>query len=289
MKKIKFLLSSIAVMAIMQTPLNVQGLEYCNSLTYIITDDSAVITGVCGNPGVLNLPSHIGSKPVTEIRENAFYKCESLKSVTIPKSIKKIGHHAFFECTSLNTAEINADITTLPEGIFYGCKNLSTISISENPTEIESYAFYGCEDLESFIVPQSVDNIGEYAFAHCSNLSEVKFNSTLKTIDECAFFSCSNLKKFNLPKHLLSIGNFAIGFSEKGLQKDVTVTGISGSVAEHYAMSNNINYKNRVYYEKTHTSDFKNLISTLLWISSVIIYIIIMRIVLLKKTLIIQK
>lgn len=288
MKKIKFLLSSLAAMAVIQNPFYAYGLEYCNSLNYIITNDNVVITGVIGNPESLNLPASINGRPVTEIRENAFYKCKSLKSITIPKSVSEIGHHAFFECTSLHTVEINADISSIPEGAFYGCKNLSVINISENPVKIDDYAFYGCEGLKSFDMPQSIDNIGKYSFAYCSNLSEIQFNSTLKTIDECAFFACRNLEKFNLPKKLRSIGNFAIGFSENGHEKNVVITGVSDSAAEHYAISNNINYKNRIYYENSKTADLKNIIPTLIWLASAIIYITIMYIIIKKKNIFIS-
>ena len=35
---------------------------------------------------------------VTSIRENAFYVCRDLTSVTIPNSVKSIGRYAFMDC-----------------------------------------------------------------------------------------------------------------------------------------------------------------------------------------------
>ena len=82
------------------------------------------------------------------IENNAFYKCTSLISVTIPNSITNIGDSAFFGCTSLTS--IN-----LP---------YSVISIAD-------YVFSSCSSLTRVIIPNSVMSMGEFAFESCSRLT----------------------------------------------------------------------------------------------------------------------
>lgn len=80
--------------------------------------DKAVITGFEGDRKLICIPEFIDGKSVSEIRENAFYRCKSLEKVIIPKSVEKVGHHAFYECSSLETAIIEGSINTVEEGSF---------------------------------------------------------------------------------------------------------------------------------------------------------------------------
>ncbi|OQB13377.1 MAG: hypothetical protein BWY15_01841 [Firmicutes bacterium ADurb.Bin193] len=64
------------------------------------------ITGYSGNGGIVMIPQTIGGVTVTTIGEYAFFRCNSLISVTIPNSV-----------------------TTIEEGAFYSCENLTSVTI----------------------------------------------------------------------------------------------------------------------------------------------------------------
>lgn len=281
MKKLK-LTFTIAVIFIMTITgsLKASCLDYCKLIQYSISHNEAVITGFTGEPEILDLPSVIDGKPVTEIRENAFYKCETLKKISIPKSVSLIGHHAFYGCKSLESVEINGNIQQLPEGIFYGCENLESVDLNIQPSALGSYAFYGCRSLSEFTVPSSVINIGGYCFGECLRLNKVTLNSSLKNIEEYAFYNCANLEKINLPETLLSIGQQAIGYSKNGRSETITITGSTNSIAENYAVTNEIKFRSRVrYINPDKISD--NFISQFFtWLSFAIVYILIMTVLL---------
>ena len=88
---------------------------------------------------------------VETIEKNAFkYNYSSLRSVTLPSSLKTIGDEAFYYS--------------------YGFKNLT---IPEGVTTIAPYAFYYCNGLQKLVLPSSLDSIGNNAFYECNNLSSV--------------------------------------------------------------------------------------------------------------------
>lgn len=284
MKKLRFVISAIAVSVMaLGNSFSTHALDYCGSLTYIVSGNEAVITGYKGSPEVIDLPSQIDGVPVTEIRENAFYKCSTLKVIVIPESVSKIGNYAFFECTSLETAEINAGIPTIPEGAFYGCESLENISLNTNITSVEDYAFFGCRSIEQFDFPVSVTDIGAYSFAGCSGLTDVKLSGKLKNIEPYSFYNCVSLKKINLPESLLSIGQYAIGFSDSGVSETVTVTGISDSIAEYYAESSGLKFKSRIYYENSSIINAKTAAGLFGWLAFAIVYALLMYIIILKS------
>ena len=64
---------------------------------------------------------------VTEIKNYAFYICDSITSVTIPDSVTSIGDDAFRYCDSLTSVTIGNSVTSIGEWAFYGCDSLSTV------------------------------------------------------------------------------------------------------------------------------------------------------------------
>lgn len=85
---------------------------------------------------------------VTGIGEEAFRQCASLKSVTIPASVKLIDYAAFQECESLENVEIVESVTEIGHYAFDGCKSLKSVTIPASVKKILEGAFQGCTSLE---------------------------------------------------------------------------------------------------------------------------------------------
>ena len=76
------------------------------SFTYEIVSDHATITGCSRDVvGDMVVPDNINGVPVTAIGPNAFSKCFTLKSVTIPSSVKKVGSCAFDSCKTKDSGD----------------------------------------------------------------------------------------------------------------------------------------------------------------------------------------
>ncbi|MBO5861199.1 MAG: leucine-rich repeat domain-containing protein, partial [Alistipes sp.] len=80
----------------------------------------------------------------TTIGEEAFDRCKSLTSVTIPDSVATIGKWAFL-----------------------GFENLSRITIPDSVKRIEWEAFMGCRSLKTLTIGKDVRKIGYRAFKDC--------------------------------------------------------------------------------------------------------------------------
>ena len=141
---------------------------------------------------------------VTTIDARAFYKCTSLSSVTIPKSLINIYGGAFKECINLKEVHISdlaawckikfgsSDSNPLyyAHNLYLNDELITDLVIPNSITTIEAHAFYGCSGLTSVTIPNSVTSIGESAFSECSGLTSITISNSVTSIGESAFGKC---------------------------------------------------------------------------------------------------
>ena len=124
----------------------------------------------------------------------AFYQCNSLQEITLPKNLKHVGSFAFNYCSQLKDIILPSEVETISYYAFNNCGNLESIQFPPSLKSIESCAFRGCSKLSSINLP-GLTSISNSTFDGCSNLTEVKLPSTLERIGDNAFSSCDNLNK----------------------------------------------------------------------------------------------
>ena len=90
---------------------------------------------------------------VTSIGSNAFYRCLSLKEISIPSTIKSFGKYVFDEIEFLN---ITGEITKIPDYIFDDNSFLKEITIPSSVTYIGNYSFHKCKSFNQISIPPSV-------------------------------------------------------------------------------------------------------------------------------------
>ncbi len=104
----------------------------------------------------------ISSPLVTEIPEQAFMNCESLKDVTLNDGIKVIGKEAFRNDKQMAAIALPEQLTTIGESAFYNCK-FSSVALPDKLTTIHENAFYNCP-LKNITLPASVTLLGRNSF-----------------------------------------------------------------------------------------------------------------------------
>ena len=157
-------------------------------LKYEIHGDSVTITG-CDEDvsGELVIPVTIKGKPVTSIEGEAFFRCQSLTSITIPDGVTSIGFRAFMFCSSLTSITIGEGVTSIEGQAFQGCSSLTSIRIPDSVTSIGLEAFMFCSSLTSITIGEGVTSIEHAAFIDCKSLTAVTFLGDSPTVGKGVF------------------------------------------------------------------------------------------------------
>lgn len=100
---------------------------------------------------------------IKEIKNYAFYYCQSLKHVEIREGVKRIGNSAF------NKTNISGDVY-LPDSI----------------EKIGDFVFVGCYGLKSVSIPY-LSKIGKGVFLYCSSLGTVEVRGFDKSNNDCLY------------------------------------------------------------------------------------------------------
>lgn len=184
---------------------------------------------VCEN---LEIPSTYNGKSVVEIRDDGFANNNSIKTLTIPDSVKTINFGAFSGCGNLESVTLGQNVTRIGSGAFGGCKKLTSIvipdsvkaidssvfqsctsltsvTLSSGLEELGSYAFDGCTSLGVIVIPDGVQSIGYSAFSGCTALTSVVIGNGVTRIEDEAFENCTSLFNLTLGNSLESIGRLA--------------------------------------------------------------------------------
>ena len=105
---------------------------------------------------------------MSEIGEEAFWKCEKLKTLHISEGVIHIEAGAFKECSALEEVTIPASVTTLGDEIFAGCVSLKHIRIpshlKKQIKELENM-FSGC----SALMPNCIEWYGKDIYTKVVN------------------------------------------------------------------------------------------------------------------------
>ena len=103
-------------------------------------------------------------KPVTEIGDYAFSKCENLEVVTLGECVTSVEYNAFRGCTALKSVTMSDSVTYIGGSVFENCSSLTDVTIPNGVTRIENSLFKGCSSLTSVEIPNGVTEIGHNAF-----------------------------------------------------------------------------------------------------------------------------
>ena len=183
------------------------------------------------------------------VAASAFLSCGSLKSVTIPNTVKTIGSSAFSNCIGLTSVTVPNSVTTLGSSAFGGCSSLKNITLSTAIKIIPEAAFVNCTNLTDFKILSGVTTIGSSAFEDCISLKSVSIPSSVTRINRSAFFNCSSFKAVTIPSTVKTIEKYAFGYNydfeydSQYMTDGFVISGYKGSAAETYAKANKITFK----------------------------------------------
>ncbi len=155
--------------------------------------------------GCFSLKSATIASGVTSIGSEAFYSCSALTDLTLPSTLKTIGEYAFHKCTELKSMAIPSSVTEIPEGLFYECSGLTSVTLPSGLKSIGGASFWKCSQLKNLSIPSTVTAIGGSAFYMCSALENVTIPSGVTVIESSVFFGCEALKSVSIPSGVTEI------------------------------------------------------------------------------------
>ena len=133
---------------------------------------------------------------VGAIGDYAFYGCEKIKTLAIPK-VTAIGNSSFGNCYGLESI-VAEKVISVGDYAFASSKESSTLSTKLVTLElplvetIGESAFRGSGRLETVNLP-ALKSMGEGVFYNCVELTTVAFSAELKELPAYAFYNCEKL------------------------------------------------------------------------------------------------
>ena len=212
------------------------------SYTYTVIGEEVTVTGFTGEPVILDIPPYIENLPVTSVRDNAFYCCDSLRCISLPATVKTMGHHCFYGCSSLDKVTLPARLETMGMGCFEGCSSLTGVILPDTLRALPDSCFRMCTGLTGIMIPQSVNEIEKFCFCGCTSLSYVSLSGELTAVGIGAFYQCDKLDMMYIPPSVKNIGTEALGFTTGGIRTGLSLIGAEDSAAEDYAGKNGISF-----------------------------------------------
>lgn len=150
---------SLTSMTIPSSVMKISERAICRSLDTIMVD--------AGNPVY---DSRVNCNAIIETSTNRLIT--GCRNTVIPDDVTSIGEFAFFRCESLMSITIPESVTLIDEHAFHGC-GISSLIIPNKVDSIGDYAFVRCSKLSSVTLPAEISSIGSGAFMNCESLKEV--------------------------------------------------------------------------------------------------------------------
>ena len=179
-----------------------------NMFEYDYIDENAkeiAITGYLGTEPEIEIPAMIDGNKVVSIWKKAFLYNDVVQKITISEGITEICDEAFSDCYSLREVHLPNTISSIGKRAFHCCSLLESINIPDGITIIQEETFCRCSALESIVLPESVETIGTRAF-DSAGIIGLTIPESVKTIGDAAFSYCP-LTEVSLPSGLETINN----------------------------------------------------------------------------------
>ncbi|MDO4808537.1 MAG: leucine-rich repeat protein [Eubacteriales bacterium] len=137
----------------------------------------------------------------SEIEEQAFYRCESLRQISLPRWLRAISPETFAYCYSLEGIHIQSKCVEIGTSAFLNSVSLKFVRGGNRVKVIRGTAFKGCKMLCELPTFKDVSKINFGVFEGDVSLTQVDLSRTsIQSISKRLFYQCMNLSSVLLPE-----------------------------------------------------------------------------------------
>lgn len=227
--------------------------ENNNVIFYTTTNGSAINPyttdgGLVTKDFVDGVGAYYYSATLLKVPNSLFYNRDTLKTVSVPRTVTEIGSNAFYDCDNLVSYDIPDTLTSIGEYAFYSCNKLTSFIAPSSLQTIGNYAFansyvnelvlneglisigenaFSTTEIRTLTIPNSVTVFGNGCFQKNNYLTEVNFGSGITSIPRLMFYGCDLLESITIPSTVTSIGYQAFTYCT-GL-KEIVFEGRNGA------------------------------------------------------------
>ena len=218
-----------------------------NTLIRVMLPKSIIKIGGSAFSGCYNLLS-VGHIPdnVRHIGDNAFGRCNELKSINLPQQLEEIGAYAFAYCDKLKWKNFSLPNTLkkIGDGAFAGYRGKGrfencTLSLPDNLEELGDSSFANCDFVGELKLPNKITNIPRGCFAGNYFTGTLIIPNGVISIGEEAFAYNTFTGELIIPEGVMSIKNMA--FREAGFSGMLKLPESLTELGEHAFYSTTFN------------------------------------------------
>ena len=223
----------------------------------INNDETATIMKYSGTDIDIVIPEAMLDHIVTNIAPYAFVSINennvisdntTIKSITVPDTVKYIGAYAFSNLKALETIHLSNSLKVIETGLFKDSTGLKTVTIPEGVETIKAYSLYNCY-LDELILPSTLIDIDNFALSNV-NLNEIIIPRNVEHIGNYALSAVNRIyfQNIALPPYIATIwknstANVVFGVSFNQVEGDYRYMLLSDDtviITEYLGGSSNI-------------------------------------------------
>lgn len=150
-------------------------------------------------------------RALKKIGQGMFDSSNYLEEVVMADNITEIGDDSFFRCSSLRKTSQLSSVKRIGSRAFEDCKKLSFDLLDlSSALRIDDSAFLLCELIKSVKLADNCESVGQSAFAGCSSLTSIDYNPDAATIYSSGSFDDSWISGLPVEDNVVYMGRTAL-------------------------------------------------------------------------------
>lgn len=176
----------------------------CPQKVVIVRGTKAISKGAFYTPSI-----HFGDYHLKE------QIADQLQDVVIPKGVKYVSG---FKCSSLKTVCLPKSVVEIGDNAFTACHDLSNINIPHRVKRIGNSCFEGCNQITELVLPLGLEIIGERSFCGCIGIKELTIPDKIEILPE-GMIECLSYAMLDASKGESSLKTLTLGTNVKKICK----------------------------------------------------------------------